>query len=102
MLLHTTRINARDRERLERLEVDFLSVEQNRVDRRFIYRAHLRGQRVYAWTVNQAEEMTRLLDLGVDGLITDQVTLARTTVDTYLARPKTDRNIRRIRAWLAN
>ena len=43
-----------------RLKVDFLSVEQKRLDRAFIQQAHRRGQQVYAWTVNTAEDMRRL------------------------------------------
>jgi glycerophosphoryl diester phosphodiesterase len=85
-----------------RLNVNFLSVEQKRLDRAFILGAHRRGQQVYAWTVNTAEDMGRLLDLGIDGVITDQSALARKILDQYLSRPKTERAARRVRAWLAD
>ena len=39
---------------------------------RFIRAAHARGVRVDAWTINEAKEMRRLLDLGVDVIMTDQ------------------------------
>jgi glycerophosphoryl diester phosphodiesterase len=42
------------------------------IDARVVTAAHRNGLQVHAWTVNQPEEMTRLLDLGVDGIITDQ------------------------------
>ena len=38
---------------------------------RFIEAAHSRGVRVDVWTINDPGEMRRLLDLGVDGLMTD-------------------------------
>jgi glycerophosphoryl diester phosphodiesterase len=83
-----------------RLDVDFLSVQQSRIDHRFIRRAHRRGQQVYAWTVDAPNDMERLFDFGVDGIITDQSALARTTLTKYRERPAAERALRRVRSWL--
>ncbi|MEJ7651695.1 MAG: glycerophosphodiester phosphodiesterase [Nakamurella sp.] len=47
------------------------------VTRRFIESAHARSIEVHVWTVNEATEMRRLLDLGVDGIITDRPDVLR-------------------------
>ena len=42
------------------------------VDRRFVDAAHRSGVAVHVWTINDAAEMRRLLDLGVDGIMSDR------------------------------
>lgn len=43
---------------------------------RFIDALHRVGAEVHVWTVNDPADMTRLLDLGVDGIVTDRADLA--------------------------
>lgn len=38
---------------------------------RFVNTAHHRNMKVDAWTINETVDMQRMLDLGVDGIITD-------------------------------
>lgn len=45
-----------------------------------IAEAHLQGKRVIAWTVNDAKRIRDFIDWGIDGIITDDVPLARDLV----------------------
>ena len=47
------------------------------LDRRFIEVAHATGRHVHAWTIDEPAEMERLIDLGVDGIITDRTDVLR-------------------------
>jgi glycerophosphoryl diester phosphodiesterase len=42
------------------------------VDEQFVTAAHEAGLAVHVWTINEREEMERLCDLGVDGIISDR------------------------------
>ncbi len=43
----------------------------------FIERAHRLGVQVHVWTIDDAAEIARLLDMGVDGIMTDRPTVLR-------------------------
>ncbi|RLA41366.1 MAG: glycerophosphodiester phosphodiesterase, partial [Gammaproteobacteria bacterium] len=62
---------------LSRLDTDFLAVAMGMASPGFIKRAHQAGRKVFVWTVNDRISMSRMISLGVDGIITDEPELAR-------------------------
>jgi glycerophosphoryl diester phosphodiesterase len=55
------------------------------VTRELVAAAHAVGLRVVPWTVNDVRTMAELVDLGVDGLVTDEPALARAVAASRLA-----------------
>ncbi len=47
------------------------------VDARFLQAAHRRRLPVHVWTIDEPAEMCRLLDLGVDGIMTDRTSVLK-------------------------
>jgi glycerophosphoryl diester phosphodiesterase len=61
--------------------VDALQVPERQgrlrvVTPRLIAAAHRHGVEVHVWTVNDPEEMRRLVEMGVDGIVTDRADVA--------------------------
>ncbi len=53
------------------MSYDALHPQFELVDARYIDSARRRGQQVNVWTVNVADDMRRMRDLGVNGIITN-------------------------------
>jgi glycerophosphoryl diester phosphodiesterase len=51
------------------------------VDERFVHAANARGLQVHVWTVDTEKETTDMLDLGVDGVMTDRPAMLREVLE---------------------
>ncbi|NJD30750.1 MAG: hypothetical protein FIB04_02555 [Gammaproteobacteria bacterium] len=58
-----------------RTEADFLSLNSARATASLVRRAHSAGKEVAAWTVNDPEVMLRMIERGVDNVISDDPAL---------------------------
>jgi glycerophosphoryl diester phosphodiesterase len=64
-------------ERLARTGVRCAQVPESVATESFVGRAHALGLQVHVWTVNDTEAMTGLLDIGADGIMTDETVALR-------------------------
>ncbi|WP_146622789.1 glycerophosphoryl diester phosphodiesterase membrane domain-containing protein [Enterococcus florum] len=67
--------------------VDFFTMEHTTLNRNFIDAAHDDGKEVFAWTVNDEDTMTRMMFYGVDGIVTDNLSLLNHTIQQDLTDP---------------
>ena len=63
------------------LDVDFLAVNMGMATPGFIRNAQLADKQVFVWTVNDLVSMSRMMSLGIDGIITDEPELARNVLN---------------------
>jgi glycerophosphoryl diester phosphodiesterase len=63
--------------RLEQWQMRCAQVPARVASGSFVRRAHALGLDVHVWTINDRAEMSRLLDLGADGIMTDDIETLR-------------------------
>ncbi|MCB5954324.1 glycerophosphoryl diester phosphodiesterase membrane domain-containing protein [Enterococcus sp. CWB-B31] len=68
-------------------KVDFFTMEYTTLNKNFVEAVHTDDKKVYAWTANDEGTMTRMIFYGVDGIITDNMTLLKETIRTDLTEP---------------
>ena len=61
---------------MTRLPADFLAVNAKNARPAFVKRVHESGKRLLVWTVNHPAQMSGMMSVGVDGIITDEPALA--------------------------
>jgi glycerophosphoryl diester phosphodiesterase len=66
---------------LAALKADFLAVNTGQASLQLIRRARERGKQIYVWTVDDPLTMSRMISMGVDGLITNKPALARKVME---------------------
>ena len=65
---------------LASLNVDFLAVNTGMATSRFVKRAQENDKQVFVWTVNDPVTISRVMSLGVNGIITDEPAMAREVI----------------------
>lgn len=62
---------------------DGYSMEYSTLNNDFIWQAHIKGDSVYAWTVNESSIMRKMMFEGVNGIITDDLSTLKKTIHEF-------------------
>jgi len=87
---------------LTKLDLDFLSLNEREVTSELMGEARNRGLKVHAWTVNKREDMVKMINRGVDNLITDQTAEAVEVVHWYRDLSVVELVLLRFRDWVGS
>ncbi len=63
------------------------TMEETTLNQDFVDQAHAHHQRVYAWTVDDDDDMTQMMFLNVDGIITDDLHDLQVNIETTFDHP---------------
>lgn len=63
------------------------TMEETTLTSEFIDQANQVNKQVYAWTVNDSDSMDRIMFMGADGIISDDITLLKKQIKTFQDNP---------------
>lgn len=98
--LETGFIVARAVGNLGRLDVDFLSVNRSIADESLVRSVQGAGKELHVWTVNDRRVMSSLIDLGVDGILTDDPALLRSVIEERAQLNEVEKVMLAFHNWL--
>ena len=81
-------------------DYDILSIRASAITPEQVVRAHRLGYEIHAWTVNDRREMSRLIDMGVDVIITDVPEELKDLLAERAALRPDERLVVKLRSWL--
>ena len=59
---------------------DHFSIEASSVNKKLVKKVHNEGKEIYVWTINTKDSIEKMIDLNVDNIITDNISLAKETI----------------------
>jgi glycerophosphoryl diester phosphodiesterase len=84
---------------ITRLDVDFLSVSAKNVNQQLIRAAGRSGKQIHVWTVNKASQMSTMINLGVDNIITDDPPVLVNLLEQRSSLSNLERVLLGFRVW---
>lgn len=62
---------------IEKLECDFISIKYNLLSKELVEKIHENNKEIHIWTINDEEDIRKIIKLGVENIITDDVNLVK-------------------------
>ena len=64
-------------------DVDGYSIESTNITKSLVKKIHKNNKEIYAWTVNSSSNITKMIKLGVDSIITDDIKYTKKQIEEY-------------------
>ena len=66
---------------LEFNDVDGFSLESSNINEKLVNKIHKNKKEIYAWTVNNEKNINKMIKLGVDNIVTDDISYTKKLIE---------------------